>query len=188
LINFSRLTGLFRLTAKLLLALTNKMILVSEFHRTHDDILLFDGTKSLQPSNEVCDDRIQEVLNNYKRGLMGCERLGLFVNSYIQRDNLVPELRLKNNTKKIKKYLLVPARFRTTRSYNVSNARENASSRIAHTSLLTVCWIDETASTLVPFIAIFNLENKKSQPVLNKGSSVLNYLFMKFTVYSVFPA
>jgi hypothetical protein len=31
------------------------------------------------------------------------------------------------------------------RSYNESNARENASSRIAFSSIVTVCWIDETA-------------------------------------------
>jgi hypothetical protein len=42
---------------------------------------------SLQPRNEVCDDRVQEELNKYKNGLVGCEWLGSFVNSYIQRDN-----------------------------------------------------------------------------------------------------
>jgi hypothetical protein len=58
-------------------------------------------------------------------------------------------------------------------SYNESNARENASARIAFSSLVTVCWIDETASNLVPLIAIFNLGNKKkSQSALNQGSRV----------------
>jgi hypothetical protein len=41
------------------------------------------------------------------------------------------------------------------------------------TTLTTDCWIDETALNLVPFIAIFNLGNKKkSQPALNQGSRV----------------
>jgi hypothetical protein len=57
-------------------------------------------------------------------------------------------------------------------SYNESNARENASSHIAFSSLITVCWIDETASNLIPFIAIFNLGNKKGQPELNQASRV----------------
>jgi hypothetical protein len=34
-------------------------------------------------------------------------------------------------------------------------------SRIAFRSLVAVGWIDETASGLIPFIAIFNLGNKK---------------------------
>jgi hypothetical protein len=38
-------------------------------------------------------------------------------------------------------------------SYNESNAPENASSRIAFSSIATVRWIDGTASNLVPFIA-----------------------------------
>jgi hypothetical protein len=49
------------------------------------------------------------------------------------------------------------------------NARENASSRIAFSSLVAVSWIDETASKPVPFIEIFNLENRKSQQALNHG-------------------
>jgi hypothetical protein len=61
---------------------------------------------------------------------------------------------------------------RLHRSYNESNAREKASSGIAFNSLVTVCWIDETVSNLVPLIAIFNLGNKKSQPALNQESSV----------------
>jgi hypothetical protein len=50
---------------------------------------------------------------------------------------------------------------RLHRSYNESKARESVSSRIALSSLVTVSWIDETASNLVLSIAIFNLENKK---------------------------
>jgi hypothetical protein len=57
-------------------------------------------------------------------------------------------------------------------SYNESNARENASSRITFGFLVTVCWIDETASNLVPFVSVFNLGNKKSQPALNQGSKM----------------
>jgi hypothetical protein len=37
----------------------------------------------------------------------------------------------------------------------------NASSRIAFSSLIKVCCINETVSNLVPFNAIFNLGNKK---------------------------
>jgi hypothetical protein len=44
--------------------------------------------------------------------------------------------------------------------------------RIAFSSLITVCWIDETASNLVPFIVIFNFGNKKDQQALNQGSRV----------------
>jgi hypothetical protein len=36
-------------------------------------------------------------------------------------------------------------------SYNKSNAREKASSR----------WIDETTSSLVPFVAVFHVGNRK---------------------------
>jgi hypothetical protein len=57
-------------------------------------------------------------------------------------------------------------------SYNELNAREKASSCIAFSSVVTVCWIDETASNLVPFIIIFNLGDKKSEQVLNQGSRV----------------
>jgi hypothetical protein len=46
-------------------------------------------------------------------------------------------------------------------SYNKSNAQENAFSHIASSSPITVYWINGTASNLVLFIAIFNLENKK---------------------------
>jgi hypothetical protein len=38
--------------------------------------------------------------------------------------------------------------------------------------LVTVCWINETASNLTPFIAIFNLGNKESQLGINQGSRV----------------
>jgi hypothetical protein len=38
--------------------------------------------------------------------------------------------------------------------------------------LVTVCWIDGTASTRAPFVAIVNLGNKNSQPALNQGSRV----------------
>jgi hypothetical protein len=58
------------------------------------------------------------------------------------------------------------------RSYNESNVQENASSHISFSSLITVCWIDETASNLVPFIAVFNLGNKKSQSAISQGSRV----------------
>jgi hypothetical protein len=37
--------------------------------------------------------------------------------------------------------------------------------------LLSVCWINETTSNLIPFITIFNLGNK-SHPALNQGSRV----------------
>jgi hypothetical protein len=39
---------------------------------------------------------------------------------------------------------------------NESNARENASFRTAFSSLVAIRWIDETASNLVLFIAVFN--------------------------------
>jgi hypothetical protein len=58
------------------------------------------------------------------------------------------------------------------RSYKESNAREIASSRIAFNSFVTVCWIEETAWNLIPYKAIFNLGNKRSQPALNRGSGV----------------
>jgi hypothetical protein len=41
------------------------------------------------------------------------------------------------------------------RSYNESDVRENDSSSMAFSSLVTVCWIDETTSSLVLFTAIF---------------------------------
>jgi hypothetical protein len=47
------------------------------------------------------------------------------------------------------------------RLYNESNARVNAPSLIALSSPVTVSWIDETASNLVPFIAVLNLGNNK---------------------------
>jgi hypothetical protein len=67
--NCSNLTGLFRLTAKLLLALTNKVIL----------------SRLSEPSDKVYDDKAQEELNKYKNGVI----LGLFVNSY-RLKHLVP--------------------------------------------------------------------------------------------------
>jgi hypothetical protein len=44
------------LTAKLLLALSNKVVLGSESHGTHDHILLSDGSGSLQTTN--CGDDV----------------------------------------------------------------------------------------------------------------------------------
>jgi hypothetical protein len=72
----------------------------------------------------------------------------------------------KKPHKKDKKYLLIPSlnmvpAQRLHPSYNKSNARLNASSHIAFSSFITVCWVDETALNLVPFMAIFNLGNKK---------------------------
>jgi hypothetical protein len=49
---------------------------------------------------------------------------------------------------------------------------KNAFSRIAFSSLVKACWIDEMASNPVPFTTIFNLGNKKIKPVLNQGSRV----------------
>jgi hypothetical protein len=49
---------------------------------------------------------------------------------------------------------------------NESNARENASSRIAFSFLVTVCWIDEAASNLV---AIFNSGNRKKSAGAKSG-------------------
>jgi hypothetical protein len=50
--------------------------------------------------------------------------------------------------------------------------KQNTSSHIAFSSLVTVCWIDERASNLAPFIAIFNLRNRKKSAVLTQGSRV----------------
>jgi hypothetical protein len=69
-------------------------------------------------------------------------------------------------TKKKATYLLilsvnvVPTRFCTT--HKKLNALEHASSHIALCSVITVCWIYETASNHIPFIAVFNLGNEKS--------------------------
>jgi hypothetical protein len=52
---------------------------------------------------------------------------------------------------------IVPARF----SRKVWNVRENVSSHIALSALVTVRRIDGTATSLVPFNTIFNLGNKK---------------------------
>jgi hypothetical protein len=41
------------------------------------------------------------------------------------------------------------------------NAQQNASSHIAFTSLVTVCWIEETASILIGFVTFFNSGNKE---------------------------
>jgi hypothetical protein len=47
-VNLQNAQAVYRLTAKLLLGLANAMILGSEFHGTHDHILLSDGSGSLQ--------------------------------------------------------------------------------------------------------------------------------------------
>jgi hypothetical protein len=69
---------------------------------------------------------------------------------------------------------IVPARFRTTFTSPLQRIQcpRKRLSRIAFSSLVTVCWIDETASNLVYFIAIFNLGNKRNQPALSVGSGV----------------
>jgi hypothetical protein len=54
----------------------------------------------------------------------------------------------------------------------MSNARENATSRIAFTSFATVPSVDETASNIVPFIVIFNVGNKRtSVGAITKGTT-----------------
>jgi hypothetical protein len=51
-------------------------------------------------------------------------------------------------------------------------SQENASSHIALSYLVTVCWVNETALNFIPFITIYNLEYKKCQLALNQGSRV----------------
>jgi hypothetical protein len=91
----------------------------------------------------------------------------------------IPNWGHKKPYKKDKKYLLipslniVPASFRTKFTLLIQlNTWENASSRITFSPLVTVCWIDKTALNLDPFIAIFNLGSKKSEPALNQGNKV----------------
>jgi hypothetical protein len=88
----------------------------------------------------------------------------------------------KKHPKKDKKYLLIPslnivsARFRTAFTSLIQRieSQENDSSHIAFSSLVTVCWNDEAAANLVPFIAISDLGNKKSAGVdeITRGSLV----------------
>jgi hypothetical protein len=78
----------------------------------------------------------------------------------------------KIHTKKIKIYINTitqysPLTFRhniCTADVRNQNARENVLSDIVCSSLITVCWIDETALNRILFIAIFILEilQKKS--------------------------
>jgi hypothetical protein len=71
----------------------------------------------------------------------------------------------KNRTKKEKLILslgTVTASFGTNSIALIRRIEcpTNASSGVAFSSLVTVCWIDKTASNLVPSIAILNLGNK----------------------------
>jgi hypothetical protein len=80
-----------------------------------------------------------------------------------------PNLGHKKHIKKSKEIFIntvtqygpISSAQRLHRSYNKSNARENASSHIAFSSLVTACWVIETASNLVSFITVFNSGNKK---------------------------